>query len=87
MAALLDQKLAVRLLREHGWQVTGQARHGLKMVRRQRVVILPRHHDQPYGKSLNRAIVRQAGLNPKEVTAWISRSKYVRRDRGIGRAL
>jgi len=41
------------------------------------VVGLPNHHRQPYGKSLNRAIVRQAGLDPKEVNAWILRSKSV----------
>ena len=50
-------------------------------------MILPYHHGRPYNKSLNRAIVRQAGFDPNEVRAWISRSKSVKRDRDTGRTL
>ena len=74
VADLLDQKGAMGLMREGGWRVGPRARHGVKMVMAgRRPVILPLHHGQPYGKSLTRAIVRQAGLDPKEVRAWNSR--------------
>lgn len=88
MAHLLDQKTARELLQKRGWRVGVPARHGIKMEKPgRRPVILPKHHGRPYGKGLNHAIVRQAGLNPKEVNAWISRSKSAGRDRGTGRTL
>lgn len=88
MAYLLDQKTAKSLLEKRGWRVGVPARHGIKMEKPgRRPMILPKHHGRPYGKSLNHAIVRQAGLNPKEVNAWISRSRSVRRVRDTGRTL
>jgi hypothetical protein len=88
MAHLLDQTAAVRLLQEHGWRVGGRSRHGIKMLPpRVRPIILPQNHGRPYGKGMGGAIAREAGLNPKEVRAWISRSKSNESARGIGRGL
>jgi HicA toxin of bacterial toxin-antitoxin, len=88
MAYLLDQKSAIQLAREKGWRVSRQAQHGVKMIKRgRRPLILPRHHGQPYGKGLTAAVARQAGLNPKEVKAWISRSRSNQTGRDIGRGL
>jgi len=88
MPQTLTQRLGVRLLTEKGWRVKSQSRHGIKLDRRHtRPVVLPRNHGQPYDQGLNRGIIRQAGLDPKEVRAWISRSKYIRREPGTGRTL
>jgi hypothetical protein len=84
----LDQKTALRLLQQNGWKKGERANHGIKMqAPGRRPVILPRFRGRPYPKSLNSDIIRQAGLNPKEVRAWISRSKSIKRDRDTGRTL
>jgi hypothetical protein len=52
-----------------------------------RPVILPRYQGRPYLRGVHHDIVKQAGLDPKEVRAWISPSKCGQRERDTGRAL
>jgi len=63
MAGLLSQKIARKLLEEHGWTCTKGGKHSIKMEKRgHRPITLPKHQGQMYGKGLSDAIRKQAGL-------------------------
>jgi predicted RNA binding protein YcfA (HicA-like mRNA interferase family) len=67
MAKLLNQRSAIKLLKAHGWIQTLGGKHNVKMTKPgRRPITLPRHHGRDYGRGLTRAIVRQAGINPRE---------------------
>jgi predicted RNA binding protein YcfA (HicA-like mRNA interferase family) len=59
-----NQKSMRKLLAENGWQQTRGGKHVVKMVKPgRRPVTLPMHKGRDYGKGLERAILRQAGLS------------------------
>lgn len=61
---VLNQKKAIKLLREHGWEQTIGGSHVVKMKKPgHRPITLPKHKGQDYGKSLSAAILKQAGLS------------------------
>ena len=61
---VLNQKNAIALLQEHGWQITRGGKHAVKMTKvGERPITLPMHRGQDYGPGLTRAILRQAGLH------------------------
>lgn len=64
----LNHRVAKQLLIDHGWRVQASARHGTKLVRggAPRPMILPKHGSQAYGKGLTHAVIKSAGLTPKE---------------------
>ncbi len=58
-----NQKSLRKLLLEHGWSESRGGKHVVKMIKPgQRPITLPMHGGRDYGKSLERAILRQAGL-------------------------
>lgn len=58
----LNQKQWIKLLQENGWTMTQGTKH-VKMTKPgERPITLPMHHRRAYGKSLDAAIRRQAGL-------------------------
>lgn len=66
MARLLNQKSAIKLLREHGWTSSVGGKHSVKMVRpHSRPITLPQHKGRDYSIALTRAILRQAGVPPE----------------------
>ena len=65
---LLSQKSAAKLLTEHGWEEKGGGKHSVKMTKPgERPVTLPKHKGQDYSPGLTRAILRQAGIDPKDL--------------------
>ena len=53
-----------KLLVEHGWTEARGGKHVVKMTKPgRRTVTLPMHKRRDYGKGLERAILRQAGLS------------------------
>jgi predicted RNA binding protein YcfA (HicA-like mRNA interferase family) len=84
MSKLLNQRRAIWLLEQAGWQQGKGGKHVVKMVKPgRRPLTLPRHRGQDYGKGLTQAILKQAGLEPKEA-AWSSRSAYRKTQRDTG---
>lgn len=68
MASLLSQKSAIKLLSEHGWTQGAGGKHNVKMTKPEnRPITLPQHKGQDYSSGLTRAILRQAGIDPKEL--------------------
>jgi len=68
MPKLLNQKSAAKLLQENGWTESVGGKHNVKMVKPgHRPITLPKHKGQDYSSGLTRAILRQAGINPKEL--------------------
>jgi predicted RNA binding protein YcfA (HicA-like mRNA interferase family) len=63
VAKLLSQKIARKLLEEHGWVCTEGGKHSIKMEKAgERPITLPMHRGQMYGKGLSARIRKQAGL-------------------------
>ncbi len=63
MKGTLNQKKAIKLLREGGWTQTRGGRHQVKMTKpRCRPVTLPQHKGRDYPPGLTAAILKQAGL-------------------------
>ncbi len=63
VVAPLNQRRAIKLLEEHGWEKTAGGKHGVKMRKPgSRPITLPRHRGQDYSRGLSRAILRQAGI-------------------------
>lgn len=58
-----NQRGWIRELQQHGWSKETGGHHVVKMTKPgHRPITLPRHKGQTYGKSLDAAIRRQAGL-------------------------
>ncbi len=63
MKGTLNQKKAVKLLRENGWVQSRGGKHQVKMVKPGcRPITLPQHKGRDYPTGLAKAILRQAGL-------------------------
>jgi predicted RNA binding protein YcfA (HicA-like mRNA interferase family) len=63
MQGTLNQKKAIKLLREHGWRMTHGGKHQVKMMKQGcRPITLPQHKGRDYPTGLAQAILRQAGL-------------------------
>lgn len=59
----MNQKSAIKLLKEHGWTQGAGGKHVVKMTKPgQRPITLPIHKGQDYSRGLKAAILRQAGL-------------------------
>ena len=59
----MTQKEWVKELRHHGWTVERGGKHVIKMTKPgHRPITLPHHRGSTYGKGLDGAIRRQAGL-------------------------
>jgi predicted RNA binding protein YcfA (HicA-like mRNA interferase family) len=59
-----NQKSMRRLLMQHGWSATRGGKYVVKMSKPgERPITLPMHKGRDYGKGLERAILRQAGLS------------------------
>jgi predicted RNA binding protein YcfA (HicA-like mRNA interferase family) len=68
VSKVLSQKAAIRLLVAHGWTRTTGGKHNVKMTKPgSRPITLPRHRGRDYGAGLTRAILRQAGIDPREL--------------------
>jgi predicted RNA binding protein YcfA (HicA-like mRNA interferase family) len=63
MKGTLNQKKAIKLLRDHGWEQSRGGKHQVKMIKPgHRPITLPQHKGRDYPVGLARAIIRQAGL-------------------------
>ncbi len=63
MDGTLNQKKAIKLLREDGWAQTRGGKHQVKMTKRGcRPITLPGHKGRDYPPGLALAILREAGL-------------------------
>jgi len=59
----LDQKKAIKLLRDNGWTQSRGGKHQVKMTKPgRRPITLPQHKGRDYPAGLARAILKQAGL-------------------------
>jgi predicted RNA binding protein YcfA (HicA-like mRNA interferase family) len=59
----LNQKAAIKLLKEHGWSQGRGGKHSVKMEKPgERPITLPMHKGRDYSRDLTMAILRQAGL-------------------------
>jgi predicted RNA binding protein YcfA (HicA-like mRNA interferase family) len=68
MSKLLSQKTARKLLEGHGWCKTTGGKHVVKMEKAgMRPITLPKHKGGDYSIGLSRAILKQAGIDPKEL--------------------
>jgi predicted RNA binding protein YcfA (HicA-like mRNA interferase family) len=64
----LNQRSAIRLLTAHGWTRTVGGKHNVKMTRQgRRPITLPAHRGRDYSPGLTRAILRQAGIEPRDL--------------------
>lgn len=64
VSAPLNQKRAIKLLENEGWNQTTGGKHAVKMEKPgERPITLPRHKGRDYGKGLSAAIRKQAGLD------------------------
>lgn len=64
---LLSQASAIKLLREHGWEMERGGKHVVKMTKPgMRPITLPAAKRQDYSRGLTRRILEQAGLLPTE---------------------
>lgn len=58
------QKEWIKRLKSEGWTLENGGKHQVKMTKPgQRPITLPDNHRRPYGKGLESALRRQAGLN------------------------
>lgn len=63
MKGTLNQKGAVKLLQENGWNQSRGGKHQVKMIKPGcRPITLPQHKGRDYPTGLAYAILRQAGL-------------------------
>jgi len=63
MKGTLNQKRAIRLLRQSGWARIAGGKHQVKMVKPgRRPITLPQHKGRDYPVGLATAILKQAGL-------------------------
>jgi predicted RNA binding protein YcfA (HicA-like mRNA interferase family) len=63
MKGTLNQKKAIKLLKENGWMQARGGKHQVKMIKpRNRPITLPQHKGRDYPTGLARAILKQAGL-------------------------
>ena len=63
MQGTLNQKKAIKLLKENGWTQARGGKHQVKMTKQGcRPVTLPQHKNRDYPSGLASAILRQAGL-------------------------
>ena len=59
----LNQKKAIKLLKENGWTQVRGGKHQVKMAKPGcRPITLPQHKGRDYSPGLTQAILRQAGL-------------------------
>jgi len=59
----LNQKQAIKLMQEHGWNRSKGGKHVVKMTKAgQRPVTLPHHKGRDYSPGLTASILKQAGL-------------------------
>jgi predicted RNA binding protein YcfA (HicA-like mRNA interferase family) len=59
----LNQKSAIKLLKEHGWTQGAGGKHVVKMEKPGcRPITLPMHKGRDYSPALRAAILREAGL-------------------------
>jgi len=64
----LNQKRAIRVLVQHGWAKGTGGKHSVKMTKAgERPITLPMHRGGDYSPSLSRAILRQAGIDPRDL--------------------
>lgn len=64
MQGTLNQKKAIKLLRESGWTQARGGKHQVKMTKPgHRPITLPQHKGRDYQPGLASAILKQAGLN------------------------
>ena len=60
---IINQRVAQKLLEDHGWVRTAGGKHGVKMEKDGcRPITLPMHRGQDYSRRLTRAILKQAGI-------------------------
>jgi len=59
---LLNQKFAIKLLKQHGYKQTSGGKHQVKMVKGGTAITLPQFKGEDYSKSFTRTILKQAGL-------------------------
>lgn len=65
---VLNQKKARKLLEERGWSCSAGGKHVVKMTKPgERPITLPMHKRKDYSPGLTRAILSQAGIDPKEL--------------------
>lgn len=63
MKGTLNQKKAIKLLKEDGWTQVRGGKHQVKMTKPgRRPITLPRHKGRDYQPGLASAILKQAGL-------------------------
>jgi predicted RNA binding protein YcfA (HicA-like mRNA interferase family) len=63
MKGTLNQKKAIKLLREDGWSLSRGGTHQVKMTKPgRRPITLPQHKGRDYPSGLALAVLRQAGL-------------------------
>lgn len=63
MKGTLNQKRAIKLLRENGWIQSRGGKHQVKMTKPGcRPITLPQHKGRDYQPGLTSAILKQAGL-------------------------
>ncbi|MGH7488925.1 MAG: type II toxin-antitoxin system HicA family toxin [bacterium] len=63
MKGTLNQKKAIKLLKENGWMQTRGGKHQVKMTKAGcRPITLPQHKARDYPPGLASAILKQAGL-------------------------
>jgi len=68
VAKLLNQRRAIKLLRDHGWERARGGKHVVKMVKPgRRPITLPAHRRRDYGPAPTKAILRQAGLGEDDL--------------------
>jgi predicted RNA binding protein YcfA (HicA-like mRNA interferase family) len=68
MAKLLNQRTAIKLLERYGWTKAVGGKHGVKMIRSgDRPITLPTHRGGDYGLDLTRRILKQAGIDRREL--------------------
>jgi predicted RNA binding protein YcfA (HicA-like mRNA interferase family) len=60
---VLNQKAAIKLLRDNGWKQEAGGKHSVKMCKpKSRPITLPKHKGRDYSKGLAASILREAGL-------------------------
>ena len=63
MQGTLNQKRAIKLLRDNGWALARGGKHQVKMTKAgRRPITLPQHKGRDYPTGLAQAILKQAGL-------------------------
>ncbi len=63
MKGTLNQKRAIKLLKENGWTQSRGGKHQVKMIKLgSRPITLPQHKGGDYPTGLAQAILKQAGL-------------------------